>query len=213
MWILLNITQAASPLVRLVEGGESREAPDHVQHVFPQHWGGTEPNHTVTSLGLKATDDGRHFRNTNTNQARIKLNKLNAEIKRTIALLLRKNWIWIRHLNLPWNTGTFPRDWKKAIIVPIKNLEQNDGSPENYRPFALACIACNRMEKMVQKQLLYHPDSWDLVPKEQYGLGRGHFTIDTVLYLCQRIRGQITKQKIALLKTAEHSFDTVNCTE
>ncbi|GFW03970.1 hypothetical protein TNCV_2050861 [Trichonephila clavipes] len=45
------------------------------------------------------------------------------------------------------------------------------------------------MEKMVQKQLLYHPDSWDLVPKEQYGLGRGHFTIDTVLYLCQRIRG------------------------
>ncbi|GFW15078.1 uncharacterized protein TNCV_172251 [Trichonephila clavipes] len=46
----LNSCRAASPLVRLVEGEERREAPDH-----PQNWGGTELNYTATCMMLKAT--------------------------------------------------------------------------------------------------------------------------------------------------------------
>ncbi|GFV48315.1 uncharacterized protein TNCV_667171 [Trichonephila clavipes] len=38
----LTSHRAASPLVRLVEGEERREAPNHPQGVLSQNWGGTE---------------------------------------------------------------------------------------------------------------------------------------------------------------------------
>ncbi|GFU49905.1 hypothetical protein TNCV_4686601 [Trichonephila clavipes] len=52
--------RAASPLVRLMV--ERREAPDHLQDIFSQYWGETEPKPIVTCMGLKATDnDSRIF--------------------------------------------------------------------------------------------------------------------------------------------------------
>ncbi|GFY34594.1 uncharacterized protein TNCV_1372851 [Trichonephila clavipes] len=44
--------RAASPLVRLVEREERREASDP-RNVHPQNWGGTEQNRTVTCMVLK----------------------------------------------------------------------------------------------------------------------------------------------------------------
>ncbi|GFS95376.1 hypothetical protein TNCV_409601 [Trichonephila clavipes] len=44
----------ASPLMRLVEGEEEVEGPDHLQYVFPQNWCGTKQNSTVTCTVLKA---------------------------------------------------------------------------------------------------------------------------------------------------------------
>ncbi|GFX97635.1 uncharacterized protein TNCV_2841951 [Trichonephila clavipes] len=58
----LNSRRAASPLVRLVEGEERWEAPDHPQGVLPQNWGETELNRSVTCLVLNATaNDRRHL--------------------------------------------------------------------------------------------------------------------------------------------------------
>ncbi|GFS55117.1 uncharacterized protein TNCV_2441871 [Trichonephila clavipes] len=58
----LNIRRAASPLVRLVEGKERREASDHPQSILPLKWGGTELNLTVTCMVLRATaNDRRHL--------------------------------------------------------------------------------------------------------------------------------------------------------
>ncbi|GFU20163.1 uncharacterized protein TNCV_2557531 [Trichonephila clavipes] len=55
----LNSHRVASSLVRLVEGGKRWEVPDHLQGVFPQNWGRTEPKRTVTSLVLKAVANDR----------------------------------------------------------------------------------------------------------------------------------------------------------
>ncbi|GFY32098.1 uncharacterized protein TNCV_2622351 [Trichonephila clavipes] len=58
----LNSRQAASPLVRVVEGEERWEASDHPQSILPRNWGGTEPNRTVTCMVLEATaNDRRHL--------------------------------------------------------------------------------------------------------------------------------------------------------
>ncbi|GFT07038.1 uncharacterized protein TNCV_1415821 [Trichonephila clavipes] len=56
----LNSRQAASPLVRMVEGGERWETSDHPQSVFPLNWGGIGRNRTVTCMVLKATANDRH---------------------------------------------------------------------------------------------------------------------------------------------------------
>ncbi|GFS48874.1 uncharacterized protein TNCV_293231 [Trichonephila clavipes] len=55
----LNNLQAASPRMRLVEGKERRETPDHLQGVLSQNWGGTKQNHNVTGMVLKAKDSKR----------------------------------------------------------------------------------------------------------------------------------------------------------
>ncbi|GFX96272.1 uncharacterized protein TNCV_2291601 [Trichonephila clavipes] len=51
---------AASLLVRLVEEEARWEESDHPQGVLTIIWGGTEPNHTVTCMVLKATANDRH---------------------------------------------------------------------------------------------------------------------------------------------------------
>ncbi|GFV95044.1 uncharacterized protein TNCV_1030421 [Trichonephila clavipes] len=56
----LNSLRAASSLVWLVEGEESREASGYPQGFFPLNWGGTMQNRTVTCMVLKAkANDGR----------------------------------------------------------------------------------------------------------------------------------------------------------
>ncbi|GFX03427.1 uncharacterized protein TNCV_4634391 [Trichonephila clavipes] len=58
----INSRQATSPLVRLVEGEERWEDPDHTQGVLPLNWGETELNRSVTCMVLKATaNDRRHL--------------------------------------------------------------------------------------------------------------------------------------------------------
>ncbi|GFW99671.1 cullin-4A [Trichonephila clavipes] len=58
----LNSRRAASLLVRLVEGEESWEAPDHPQGVLPLNWGGIKLNRSVTCMVLKVTaNDRRHL--------------------------------------------------------------------------------------------------------------------------------------------------------
>ncbi|GFW24736.1 uncharacterized protein TNCV_1960041 [Trichonephila clavipes] len=57
-WGILNSRRAASPLVWLVEGEETWEAPDHPQG----NWGETEEKRTVICMVLKAkANDRRKF--------------------------------------------------------------------------------------------------------------------------------------------------------
>ncbi|GFV86196.1 uncharacterized protein TNCV_671931 [Trichonephila clavipes] len=55
----LNSSRDASPIVRLVEGKERWEAPDHPQGVLPLNWGETELNRSVICMVLKATANDR----------------------------------------------------------------------------------------------------------------------------------------------------------
>ncbi|GFW30111.1 hypothetical protein TNCV_1054221 [Trichonephila clavipes] len=50
---------ATKPLLRLVEGEEKWEAPDHPQGVVPLNRGGTEQNRSVTRMMLKAKANDR----------------------------------------------------------------------------------------------------------------------------------------------------------
>ncbi|GFX57280.1 hypothetical protein TNCV_2965591 [Trichonephila clavipes] len=47
-WGTLNSRRTTSPLVRLVEGKERWEAPDHLQGVLLRNWDETELNRSVT---------------------------------------------------------------------------------------------------------------------------------------------------------------------
>ncbi|GFW80964.1 uncharacterized protein TNCV_3780431 [Trichonephila clavipes] len=55
----LNSRRVISSLVRLVEGEERWEAPDHSQGVLPLNLGGTEQNRTITCMVLKTKANDR----------------------------------------------------------------------------------------------------------------------------------------------------------
>ncbi|GFU67837.1 uncharacterized protein TNCV_39851 [Trichonephila clavipes] len=56
----LNSRRVASPLVRLVEGEEMWEIPDHPLCVLLQNLCKTELNRSVTCMVIKATANDRH---------------------------------------------------------------------------------------------------------------------------------------------------------
>ncbi|GBL86271.1 putative RNA-directed DNA polymerase from transposon BS [Araneus ventricosus] len=115
--------------------------------------------------------------------------------------------------NLSWRDGRLPRDWKRAIIIPIKKPGKEAGSPESYRPIALTSIICKIMERMILARLKYFLDLNDLLDGAQYGFRRGHGTTDQVLYMCQKIRdaqnNKPTNHSIAVFLDLSKAFDRV----
>ncbi|GFW52696.1 hypothetical protein TNCV_2392761 [Trichonephila clavipes] len=60
-WDILHSCRTASSLMRLVEGEERWESPDHPHDVLPQNWGLIEQNHIVACVVLKATANDRRL--------------------------------------------------------------------------------------------------------------------------------------------------------
>ncbi|UYV71960.1 hypothetical protein LAZ67_9001356, partial [Cordylochernes scorpioides] len=90
--------------------------------------------------------------------------------------------------NNSWKTGKLPQDCKNATIIPIKKLDKSADDPKNYRPISLTNICCKLMEKIILRQLTYHPDTRNLLPEEQYGFRKGHGTIDQLLFFTQKVK-------------------------
>ncbi|GFU38256.1 probable RNA-directed DNA polymerase from transposon BS [Trichonephila clavipes] len=116
-------------------------------------------------------------------------------------------------INCSWNKGQLPRDWRRAIVIPIKKCSKTHGTPESYQSIALTSIACKIMEKMVVRKLTFHLHSGNLLPKEQHGFREGHSTTDQILYFCQRIRDahnrKPTNHTVAVFLDLSEAFDRV----
>ncbi|GFT44463.1 putative RNA-directed DNA polymerase from transposon BS [Nephila pilipes] len=53
-------------------------------------------------------------------------------------------------INESWKTGLLPRDWRRTIVIPIRNPSKLTNSPESFRPIALTCIACKVIFKLTE---------------------------------------------------------------
>ncbi|GBO09473.1 putative RNA-directed DNA polymerase from transposon X-element [Araneus ventricosus] len=115
--------------------------------------------------------------------------------------------------NLSWRNGRLPRDWKRAIIIPIKKPGKVAGSPESYKYIALTSVICKIMERMILARLKYFLDLKDLLDGAQYGFRIGHGTPDQVLYMCQKIRdaqnNKPTNHSMAVFLDLSKAFDRV----
>ena len=116
-------------------------------------------------------------------------------------------------INDSWTRGWLPREWRKAIIITVKDPSKKSTSPESYRPIALTCISCKIMEKMILKRLTYFLNIKNLLSQEQYGFREGHYTTDKVLCFCQKIRDahsrRLTHHTAAVFLDLSKAFDRV----
>ena len=66
-------------------------------------------------------------------------------------------------LNDIWITGKFPKDWSKAMIIPIPKPNKDHTEATNYRPIALTSCVCKTMERMINDRLVWFLESDQLI--------------------------------------------------
>ena len=69
-------------------------------------------------------------------------------------------------MSISYNTGSIPREWKLANVVPIhkKGAKENI---ENYRPISLTCLVMKTFERIVKEKLIQRTEH--LLDERQHG--------------------------------------------
>lgn len=57
-------------------------------------------------------------------------------------------------INNVWESGSLPKEWKHAVIIPIVKPGKKPDNPSSYRPIALTSVLCKIMERMVTDRLV-----------------------------------------------------------
>ena len=79
-------------------------------------------------------------------------------------------------INTSIMTGTFPEEWKEAIVVPIHKKEDKK-EMKNYRPVSCLVAASKVLEKVVCQQLTQFVETHGLLPNSQHGFRSGRSTM------------------------------------
>ena len=112
-------------------------------------------------------------------------------------------------------TGIFPRQLKKAVVIPIykgKNTDPNDFG--NYRPISLLPVLSKIIEKVVQKQLYEYMDSNNLFNNSQYGFRKNHSTEYAAMEFVDKIGETMNNKQtpFAIFIDLSKAFDTLDHT-
>lgn len=114
-------------------------------------------------------------------------------------------------INLSISSGTFPHDWKLALVTPI-HKSGNKKCPENYRPISLLGVFSKVLEKIVNKQLIRYLESNELLSAEQFGFRQGKSTEDAVLKLFNSVCENLDKGRrvVGVFLDLAKAFDSVS---
>jgi Reverse transcriptase (RNA-dependent DNA polymerase)/Endonuclease-reverse transcriptase len=81
------------------------------------------------------------------------------------------------------DTGTVPRDWKKAKVVPIYK-KGSKSNPGNYRPVSLTSVPCKILEGLIKDNIMEHLKNESLINQSQHGFMPGRScTTNLTLFL------------------------------
>ena len=85
-----------------------------------------------------------------------------------------------RIFQLSINSGSLPRDWITANIVPVHKKGDKHLS-SNYRPISLTSIIVKVMERIIHRQLITALESKNLISEAQHGFRNKHSTVSLLL--------------------------------
>jgi len=108
------------------------------------------------------------------------------------------------------NTGTVPKDWRDALIVPVfKKGEKHQ--PSNYRPVSLTSVVCKVLEHVVYSSVMRFYDQHHILTEAQHGFRARRSCESQLLWTIQTIAGRLQGKgqvDIILLDFAK-AFDKV----
>ena len=113
-------------------------------------------------------------------------------------------------MNSSFRDGVFPRELKKARIVPI--YKTGDKSLiNNYRPISILSFYSKVFEKLMYNKLYNFIEANDILYAHQYGFRRGHSTQQAIITLINKITKSVNSDDfvISVFIDLKKAFDCV----
>ncbi|XP_077996531.1 uncharacterized protein LOC144449832 [Glandiceps talaboti] len=109
------------------------------------------------------------------------------------------------------DTGIFPTEWAKAVIVPIHKKGATN-VPDNYRGISLLSIFSKIFIGILNRRLTFWADAFTKIDEAQAGFRRGYSTVDNIFILQSIIQKYLTLNKgkfYCVFVDFSKAFDTV----
>jgi hypothetical protein len=115
------------------------------------------------------------------------------------------------YFNKLFDSGIFPMQWSKSIIVPI-HKKGDVNQPDNYRGIALTSIVSKVYTHILTKRLTVWATEQDKIIEEQAGFRGGYSTVDHIFTLYAIVQSFLLKKSKLYVAFVDFkkAFDSVN---
>ena len=113
--------------------------------------------------------------------------------------------------NYVWDTGSSPRPWHHATIIPISKPGKDKSIPSGYRPVSLTCTFCKIFERVLNNRLIWFLERNSILNPCQSGYRQDRSIADNIVKLKDDIvRAWARKHHLtAIFMDLEGAFDAV----
>ena len=108
--------------------------------------------------------------------------------------------------NQSWATGTFPKPWREATMIPILKKGKYPKQAASYRPINLTIW--KTMERVVNQRIKWYLDTNDLLAPEQSGFRQFRATEDQTTYMAQEIEEAFQEKKVTRVAWIDSAHST-----
>ena len=114
-------------------------------------------------------------------------------------------------INLSFQTGVFPTQWKKGLVLPIFKPNKPKGVPSSYRPITLLSCLGKIYERILNSRLQFIIEEKRLLSPSQSGFRKKQGTMDTLLQIEQEIRVSLNKKlcSVFVYIDLQSAFDSI----
>ena len=118
----------------------------------------------------------------------------------------------VKFFNYLFSQGQFPKQWTKALLVPI-HKKGDVNNPDNYRGISLLSILSKCYTYILTKRLEWWAETQGKIIEEQGGFRKGRSTIDSIFVMIFMIEKSLSKSKGKLYVAFvdfRKAYDSVN---
>ena len=119
--------------------------------------------------------------------------------------------VLLKIFNHSWIKGVVPVVWKEAIIILIPKKGKDKKNPRSYRPTSLLSCVGKLLERMINRRLINHLESNNVLSPTQTDYRKHRSTEDQLAYLSQNIEDAFQEKKkvLAVFFNLSNAFDKV----
>ena len=119
--------------------------------------------------------------------------------------------VLLKIFNHNWIKGVVPAVWKEAIIIRVPKKGKDKKNPRSYRPISLLSCVGKLLERMINRRLINHLESNNVLSPTQTGYRKHRSTEDQLAYLAQNIEDAFQEKRkvLAVFFDLSNAFDKV----
>lgn len=117
----------------------------------------------------------------------------------------------VKLFNTIFSTGLYPKEWTKAIIIPLHKKGPTN-APDNFRGISLLSTLSKVFTAVLNSRLASWSESNDVIDESQAGFRKGRSTIDHIFTLHAVVEKQLSQNKklYAAYIDFRKAYDSVN---